>query len=75
MNPVLQVVPSRDTARTVGVPVGGQCALSVLENGAGVDAVLCHHCVCHLQSNQEEDQCVHTSVRTQRVSIDTGSLA
>lgn len=63
MNPVLQVVPSRDIARIVGDPAGGQCALGVLENDTRVDAILCHHCVCHLQSHQEEDQRVHTSVR------------
>lgn len=60
---MVQVVSDCDVARFVVDPIGYQCAPDLLENGSGVDPVLCDHCFCRLQSHQEEDQRVHSSVK------------
>lgn len=61
-SPCLQVVSGGDVARPVADPPGDQCVLCVLEDGTGVDSLLSDHCLRGLQSHQEEDQCIHTTV-------------
>lgn len=58
----MQVLSGGDVARLVADPPGDQHALAVLEDDTRVDTLLSDHCLRRLQSNQEEDQRVHTSV-------------